>query len=523
MNHLTPEQRQTGRENFYNSLGVTRRDLLKAAIVAPAAGAFYFGYSRLEGNPVRAGLIGTGDEGGILLTQSNPDYVQFVAYSDIRPSQIERAKYGDTDGLHRVGFMRKYELNEEQFDKEIRFYEDYHLLLEDPDIEMVVIALPLHLHHPAVIDALEAGKHVLCEKLMAKEVGQCKEMARKAKEKDLYLAVGHQRHYSVLYDNALSIFDSDLLGDIQHIRALWHRNNTWPQMKYNKEVEEDGLIQLHDSWRKPIPTLDLKTNFQKYNYDSLEELCRWQLYNRTSGGLMAELGSDQLDACSLFLGQVHPFAVSGVGGKYFYKDEREVEDHVFMTLEFPGYDHPQGKKSGTNENDIVVVTYSSTNTNSLEHYGEQIQGSRGTLLVEREQDVLLFKEPAPGEKASMWPTEVTISRNDSGQPALETAESPGSAPAAAGLAQATLAEKTSRGYREEMEHLAWCIRNPAPENQPRCGPTVALADAVYALTANLAMRRQQRIEFKPEWFDIDSDEVPEEVASNERRAARKKE
>ena len=69
----------------------------------------------------------------------------------------------------------------------------------------------------------------------------------------------------------------------------------------------------------------------------------------------------------------------------------------------------------------------------------------------------------------------------------------------------------SRGYTEEIEHWAWCIRNPAPENQPRCHPKVALADAVIALTTNIAIRNPQhsRIEFKKEWFDIDSDETPE--------------
>ena len=43
MTNLTPEQRALGRENANRALGVTRRDLLKAAAVAPALGAFYFG------------------------------------------------------------------------------------------------------------------------------------------------------------------------------------------------------------------------------------------------------------------------------------------------------------------------------------------------------------------------------------------------------------------------------------------------------------------------------------------------
>ncbi|MDA1041469.1 MAG: gfo/Idh/MocA family oxidoreductase, partial [Planctomycetota bacterium] len=72
----------------------------------------------------------------------------------------------------------------------------------------------------------------------------------------------------------------------------------------------------------------------------------------------------------------------------------------------------------------------------------------------------------------------------------------------------------SRGYTEEMEHWAWCIRNPSPENQPRCKPEVALADAVIALVSNIALANpttQSRIEFKPEWFDIGNDETPEGI------------
>ena len=65
-----------------------------------------------------------------------------------------------------------------------------------------------------------------------------------------------------------------------------------------------------------------------------------------------------------------------------------------------------------------------------------------------------------------------------------------------------------------MEHWAWCIRNPAPENQPRCKPEVAITDAVIALVSNVALANpssQSRIDFQQEWFDIASDVTPEGV------------
>ncbi len=79
----------------------------------------------------------------------------------------------------------------------------------------------------------------------------------------------------------------------------------------------------------------------------------------------------------------------------------------------------------------------------------------------------------------------------------------------AAVAQAATGGNTSRGYREEIEHWAWCIRNPDPEHKPRCTPEVALADAVIALTSNLAIDEGKRIEFDPAWFDVDRSETPD--------------
>jgi predicted dehydrogenase len=517
MTHLTPEQRVLGRENANQALGVSRRDLLKAAAAAPALGAFYFGYREMGNkSPVRAAIIGTGDEGCQAMIRShNRAYLDFIGYCDIRPSQQARAvkefsahaDYTSAD----VKKLKTYATKEEMY--------------ADPNVEMIVIALPLWLHAPVAIEAMKAGKHVFTEKLMAHSVAECKEMCQVARQTNRLLAVGHQRHYAVLYDNANYLVQSGMLGDIRHIRALWHRNNATPLVAKDKngnpvfdlktglaEVvhDEHGKVVYRDSWKRTYPEPDKSIDYEKYGYKSLDELINWRLYNRTGAGLMAELGSHQLDACSIFLGKKHPLAVTGIGGTFFYTDGREVDDHVFTLFEFPG----------KSENDRIVMTYSSINTNAFDGYGEMVMGSKGTMIVSQEKEILLFKEA--GSPSLSRTTSVTV-EGQGKKPALETSPSTAGPTAAAALGGLATADP-SKGYREELEHFAYCVRhgsvsnyNDDTEHQPRCRGEVALADAVIALTSNIAMRQKRRIDFNPAWFDHKSPETPEGTPAIARR------
>ena len=77
-----------------------RRDLLKKAIKAEVAsgkglGPLYFGYGASVAEPVRVGVIGTGDEGSVLLGAINPKYIAVKAIADIRPYNVWRAFNGD--------------------------------------------------------------------------------------------------------------------------------------------------------------------------------------------------------------------------------------------------------------------------------------------------------------------------------------------------------------------------------------------------------------------------------------------
>ena len=549
--NLTEAQKWVGKDNFTDVVGVTRRDFLTGTLAAGLAtgaglGSLYFGYGKSVGNPLRVGVLGTGDEGSVLIGAHNPDYLNVVGIADIRPYNIFRGFHGDVSSASalaaRPGLMSKYEWStEDAARKQVKVYQAYEDLLADKNIEAVIIALPLHLHAEASIKAMRAGKHVLTEKLMGHSIHECKEMGRVAKEAGKILATGHQRHYSILYDNAVhTIGKARLLGELHSIRAQWHRGNLPGKDSWKPPLPDDeSLAKRLMGWKKDLETAkpadidgltkkiaqldaqiaDTAIDAAKHGYTQMtlpdgsarspmEELIRWRLWNRTGGGLMAELGSHQLDAAGIFVSAMHgegkkvkPLTVTAVGNRSLFPADREIDDHVYCMYEYPapGYAEDKNKK--------IVVTYSSINGNGFGGYGEVVLGTKGTLVLEQEQDVMLYKDSAKD-------TRVTVGKAKDGTPTLDTTESGGGGGYAASGPGGAAAAPPSRGYTEEMEHWAWCIRNPSPENQPRCKPDVAIADAVIALVSNIALANpttQSRIEFKPEWFDIASDETPEGV------------
>ena len=584
--NLSPEDKEVGRDNYYEAMGVTRREFLGNVIGAGAIsgvglGAMYFDYKTID-NPVRVGVIGTGDEGNVLISAINPQYVQVVAIADIRPSSIHRAFHGDwasdTAWQARKGLMHVYGWKtEDEARQHVKVYDGtnggYEALIADSDVEAVIIALPLHLHAISTCKALKAGKHVLVEKLMAHNIAQCKVMGRLAYEQNLLLATGHQRHYSILYDNAVNMLRAGLLGKLHHIRAQWHRGNlpgrdSWQQplpggevvfgdakprdiiQEQLKRLKQDHAMEKNaakaenlakkvaqwEAWNR-----DREINAEEFDYISttlpngrprpaMEELCRWRLWDRTGGGLMAELGSHQLDASGIFISalradgkKAHPLSVHTVGGRHLFPLDRDADDHVYAMYEFagphyePGFDvgfrddranYPDPKKGlpGFSEdpNKRIVVTYSSINGNGFGGYGEIVMGTKGTLVLEREQEVMLYA-------GSDTTSRVTVKEDGDGA----TMDTQASGPAGAVAKAAESMGPVSRGYTEQIEHWAWCIRERSPDNQPRCKPEVALGDAVIALATNVAMKKSWQgdepgyLKFDDNWYELNHDATPD--------------
>jgi predicted dehydrogenase len=548
---------------------VTRRDFLVGGLAATVVaggglGAFYFGYEKSLGNPVRIGVIGTGDEGSVLIGSLNPNFIQVKSIADIRPYNVWRAFYGDnsTDEIKKIrtGLLTKYGWKtREQAEKNVKVYGDYEELIKNAKqdgIEGVIIALPLHLHAPVAIAAMQAGLHVMTEKLMGHSVHECKEMGRWAHQTNKLLATGHQRHYNILYANAMEQIRRGTLGDLHYIRAQWHRgnmpgNDSWQQPlpegvkkagPKGHETPDDKLTAAllkklreaqseldHASSGREMETLRMRVaqyeaqladsvvNAKSFGYQdfaiknsagktlyevpALEELIRWRLFDRTGAGLMAELGSHQLDAASLFIAAAHggkkqhPLSVAASACRPLFGPDRDVEDHVYCIIDFPapGYD----PKDPNNSRKKIGVQYASINGNGFGQYGEIVYGTKRALILEREKELTYVPDLSSGTKVSI----------SGGKPAALDTQSSGPA---AKVSKAKGGD-VSRGYTEELEHWAWCIRNRSPENLPHCHPKVAMGDAVIALVTNMAAREGKRIEFDEKWFDIDSDETPENV------------
>ncbi len=95
-----------------------------------------------------------------------------------------------------------------------RAYASLEELLADPDVDVVHLATPNHLHHPHALAALQAGKHVVCEKPLAMTSAQSAELVQLAKEKNLVNAVNFNIRMYPLVQQARSMVQSGELGDL---------------------------------------------------------------------------------------------------------------------------------------------------------------------------------------------------------------------------------------------------------------------------------------------------------------------
>jgi predicted dehydrogenase len=279
------------------------------------------------GAPIRIGVIGTGGRGNWLMSIINElPGMEIVACCDTLPFRLK-------EGIELTGNRAKANT-------------DYRSLLDDKNVDAVIIATPLSEHFQMAMDALDAGKHVYCEKTMTHSIDQALQLSGKVKSSRQVFQVGYQHRYNPLYHNIHETIRGGYLGTITHAEAHWNRNGNWrrsvPEPKYERQIN-------------------------------------WRMYREYSGGLMAELCSHQIDILDFIL-DGHPLKVSGFGGIDYWKDGRETYDNVYSIFEYP---------------DGIKASFHSITTNSYESFGIKIYGTKATVVIKGEANHQGYIYPEP--------------------------------------------------------------------------------------------------------------------------------
>jgi predicted dehydrogenase len=180
----------------------------------------------------------------------------------------------------------------------MRTFASFDEMLMDRDVDAIVICLPNSLHYPCSLKALEAGKHVLCEKPPTMNVGQMRTLHDEAQKRGLLYYFGRQMRFSPGMQTARRIVAERRLGEIYFAETMWVRSRGTPT----------GL----DGW--------------------------FTERSKAGGGVVIDLGIHAIDAAWYLMGTPKPRAISAQTYQkfpQFVKNKTfDVEDNAYGMVRF---------------------------------------------------------------------------------------------------------------------------------------------------------------------------------------------
>lgn len=174
---------------------------------------------------IKIGVIGTGQMGrGHLRSLRFIDGAEVVAICDVYKMSMDKASKFVTRGVLR--------------------FRDYRDLLSVREIDGVIVSTPNFTHSRISVDALRAGKHVLCEKPMATNIRDARKMIEASRKTDRILQIGLELRYAPQYCKMYSIIKSGRIGKVE---MMWCKEFRGPFAKkvrdwILKEKESGGSL-----------------------------------------------------------------------------------------------------------------------------------------------------------------------------------------------------------------------------------------------------------------------------------------
>ncbi len=243
----------------------------------------------------------------------------------------------------------------------VSVYEDYRELLDHQDIDAIFIGTVDHWHTKIAVDALDAGKHVYCEKPMTRYLDEGFQIYDKVLETGKKFQIGSQYCTQGKWHRAAELIRAGRIGPLVLAQDSYCRNTPigeWNYYELEPELEPGKTI----DWQKWLgPVSDREFNPQHYH--------RWRKYYPYCAGILGDLLAHRIHPLLIATGAPEfPKRVCSVGNKkigdaVFGPEDRDVTDNCQLLTEFP---------SGL----CMLITGSSVNEQGLP---QVIRGNEGTL------------------------------------------------------------------------------------------------------------------------------------------------
>jgi predicted dehydrogenase len=266
--------------------------------------------------------------------------------------------------------------------KDADVYDDYRKLLERKDIDAVLIATHDPCHAQITLDALEAGKHVYCEKPMTRYLDEAFKVYDAVKRTGKVFQVGAQGCSAAAWTKAAELIKKGSIGPVVWAQGYYCRNsgpNSPFKGEWNYTIENETKAENVD-WKKWLgPVSD-----RPFSADAFH---RWRKYYPYCAGLLGDLAPHRLHPLMVATGNPEfPSRVVCIGAKRVHSDkyspgtpERDCPEHVQLIAEFPSGMMITVTTSTVNAKSPGFVIYGHMATLEIGNMGEKLK-----LVPERE-------------------------------------------------------------------------------------------------------------------------------------------
>jgi len=273
-------------------------------------------------------------------------------------------------------------------------YNDFRRVLDRQDLDAVVIGTPDHTHAVAAVAALKSGRHVYCEKPLARTVSEARIIAETARQHKRITQIGTQIHAGTNYRRVVELVQSGAVGPVREAH-VWV-SATYGGRDLPKETPPAPPNVHYDLWLGPV-------EFRPYSPEYLP--FKWRNWWAFGGGALADFGCHYMDLPHWALELSRPLTVEPVDGPPVHPDS--TPPRLIVRYQYPA----RGEKPP-----VQLTWYHGGKQPALLSSEQAAQwksgvlflGEKGMLLADYGRHVLLpeqdfadFKPPIPFIKDSI--------------------------------------------------------------------------------------------------------------------------